>query len=165
RGNCRQDPPARCGPRRVAFRDDLARRVGGDRSRPQGVRRRAASRGDHRRRGVRTRGPQDPQGKGEAMIAILCILQTLRIAVPYMFAAAGGVISERAGMIALSLEGYMLTGAFCAALGAYYSGSAWAGVLAGAGGAMVMALIYAIAAVRFRADQVVIGIAINLMAI
>jgi simple sugar transport system permease protein len=99
------------------------------------------------------------------MIALIFIIQTLRIAIPYMFAAAGGVISERAGMIALSLEGYMLTGAFCAAVGAYYSGNAWVGVLAGAGGAMLMALIYAIAAVRFRADQVVIGIAINLMAI
>src|SRR5206468_11534558 len=151
RGNCRQDPPARCGPRRVAFRDDLARRVGGERSRPQGVRRRAASRGDHRRRSVRTRGPQDPQGKGEAMIAILFILQTLRIAVPYLFAAAGGVISERAGMIALTLEGYMLTGAFCAAVGAYYTGDAWGGVVAGALGGMLLALLYAVACVRFRA--------------
>jgi general nucleoside transport system permease protein len=75
------------------------------------------------------------------------------------------VISEKAGLIALALEGYMLTGAFCAALGAYYSGSAWVGVLAGMAGAMLMAIIYSIATVRFRADQVVIGIAINLMAI
>ena len=97
------------------------------------------------------------------MIAFIFIIQTLRIAVPYLFAAAGGVISERAGMIALSLEGYMLTGAFCAAIGSYYSGSAWGGVLAGAVGAMAM--LYAVAAVRFRADQVVVGIAINLMAI
>ena len=49
------------------------------------------------------------------MIAFL--IQTLRIAVPYLFAAAGGIISERAGIIALTLEGYVLTGAFCAALG------------------------------------------------
>ena len=99
------------------------------------------------------------------MIAIIFIIQTLRIAVPYLFASMGGVLSERAGLIALSLEGYMLTGAFCAALGAYYTDSAWMGVLAGMGGGAVMALIYAIATVKFRADQVVIGIAINLMAI
>lgn len=99
------------------------------------------------------------------MIAIIFIIQTLRIAVPYLFAAAGGVISERAGMIALTLEGYMLTGAFCAAIGSYYTGSAWVGVLAGVAGAVAMAMIYAVAAVRFRADQVVVGIAINLMAI
>lgn len=99
------------------------------------------------------------------MIAFIFVIQTLRIAVPYLFAAMGGVISERAGMIALALEGYMLTGAFCAALGSYYSGDAWGGVLAGVAGGTVMALLYAVAAVRFRADQVVIGIAINLMAI
>jgi general nucleoside transport system permease protein len=68
-------------------------------------------------------------------------------------------------MIALSLEGYMLTGAFCAALGSYYTGDAWGGVVAGVAGGTALALLYAIAAVRFRADQVVVGIAINLMAI
>lgn len=99
------------------------------------------------------------------MIALVFLIQTLRIAVPYMFAAMGGVISEKAGMIALALEGYMLTGAFCAAIGAYYSGSAWIGVFAGMAGAVVMALIYSIATIRYRADQVVVGIAINLMAI
>lgn len=99
------------------------------------------------------------------MIAILFIIQTLRIAVPYLFAAMGGVISEKAGLIALSLEGYMLTGAFCAAIGSYYTGSAWMGVLAGMAGATAMAMIYSVATVRFRADQVVIGIAINLLAI
>ncbi|HET9426229.1 MAG TPA: ABC transporter permease [Gemmatimonadaceae bacterium] len=99
------------------------------------------------------------------MIAFIFVIQTLRIAVPYLFAAMGGVISEKAGLIALALEGYMLTGAFCAAIGAYYTGSAWMGVLAGMTGATVMAMIYSVATVRFRADQVVIGIAINLMAI
>ncbi len=99
------------------------------------------------------------------MIAIVFVIQTLRIAVPYLFAAAGGVISERAGMIALALEGYMLTGAFCAALGSYYSGSAWGGAVAGAAGGVAVAMLFGVAAVRFRADQVVVGIAINLMAI
>jgi simple sugar transport system permease protein len=99
------------------------------------------------------------------MIAALFILQTLRIAVPYLFASMGGVISERVGLIALSLEGYMLTGAFCAAVGAYYSNNAWVGVLCGMGGGLLMAMIYAVATVKYRADQVVIGIAINLMAI
>ena len=49
------------------------------------------------------------------------LAQTLRIAMPYLFAAAGGVMAERAGMIGLTLEGYMLGGAFCAALGSYYA--------------------------------------------
>jgi len=99
------------------------------------------------------------------MIALAFLAQTLRIAIPYLFAAAGGVISERAGLIALTLEGYMLGGAFCAALGSYYSGSAWVGVLAGAAGGVALALLYAISAIRFLGDQVVVGIAVNLLVI
>ena len=97
------------------------------------------------------------------MIAFL--VQTLRIATPYLFAAAGGIISERAGIIALTLEGFMLTGAFCAALGSYYSGSPWVGILAGAAGGLVAALLHALATIRYRADQVVVGIAMNLLAV
>jgi len=93
------------------------------------------------------------------------VVQTLRIAIPYLFAAAGGVASERAGLIGLTLEGYMLTGAFCAALGSYYGGNPWLGVIAGAAGAVALALLYAVSAIRFRADQVVVGIAANLLAI
>ncbi|HEX6054125.1 MAG TPA: ABC transporter permease [Gemmatimonadaceae bacterium] len=97
------------------------------------------------------------------MIAFL--IQTLRISVPYLFAAAGGIVSERAGVIALTLEGFMLTGAFCAALGSHYSGSAWVGILAGIGGGLLAALLHALATIRYRADQVVVGIAMNLLAV
>ncbi|HEX5072607.1 MAG TPA: ABC transporter permease [Gemmatimonadaceae bacterium] len=97
------------------------------------------------------------------MIAFL--IQTLRIATPYLFAAAGGIISERAGIIALTLEGFMLTGAFCAALGSYYAGSPWVGILAGAAGGILAALLHALATIRYRADQVVVGIAMNLLAV
>ncbi len=97
------------------------------------------------------------------MIAFL--IQTLRISVPYLFAAAGGIVSERAGVIALTLEGFMLTGAFCAALGSYYSGSPWVGILAGIGGGLLAALLHALATIRYRADQVVVGIAMNLLAV
>jgi simple sugar transport system permease protein len=93
------------------------------------------------------------------------LTQMIRIAVPYLFAASGGVIAERAGIISLSLEGYMLSGAFAATLGAHYSGSAWIGVLAGMFGGLVFGLIHAVASIRYRADQVVAGIAINLLAI
>jgi ABC-type uncharacterized transport system permease subunit len=91
--------------------------------------------------------------------------QVFRIVVPYLFAAAGGVMSERAGLIALTLEGYMLAGAFGAAIASYYAGTPWAGVVAGAAGGTAFALLYAVSSVRFRANQVVIGIAINLLAI
>ena len=99
------------------------------------------------------------------MIALAFLAQTLRIAIPYLLAASGGVMSERAGMIGLTLEGYMLGGAFCAALGSYYAGSPWPGVLAAVAGGALLALLYAVSAIRFKADQVVVGIAINLLAI
>ena len=56
------------------------------------------------------------------MILLAFLAQTLRIAIPYLLAAAGGVISERSGLIGLTLEGYMLGGAFTAVWASYYSG-------------------------------------------
>jgi ABC-type uncharacterized transport system permease subunit len=99
------------------------------------------------------------------MIVLAFLAQTLRIAIPYLFAASGGVISERAGLIGLGLEGYMLSGAFCGAVASYYSGSAWIGLLGAIAGGVAMALLYAVTAIRFRGDQVVVGIAINLLVI
>lgn len=92
------------------------------------------------------------------------LAQTLRIAMPYLFASAGGIVSERAGMIALTLEGYMLIAAFTAALGSYWAGP-WAGLLAGVAGGVAAAKLYGICCIRYRANQVVVGIAINLFAI
>lgn len=99
------------------------------------------------------------------MIVAAFLIQTLRISIPYLLAASGGVVSERAGLIGLTLEGYMLSGAFCAALGSYYSGSPWIGLLCGMGGGALAALLYAVCSIRYRADQVVVGIAINLLVI
>ena len=99
------------------------------------------------------------------MNALDFLSQTLRIAIPYLLAAGGGVLSERAGLIGLTLEGYMLTGAFCAAVGSYAAGAPWVGVIAAIIGGGLLAMLYATSAIRFRADQVVVGIAINLLAI
>ena len=99
------------------------------------------------------------------MILLTFLLQTIRIAIPYLLAAAGGVMSERVGINALGLEGMMLAGAFGAALGSYYGGNPWAG-LAGAlvAGAMVTAVL-AVATLRYKANQVVVGVAINLLVV
>jgi simple sugar transport system permease protein len=93
------------------------------------------------------------------------VAQTIRIAIPYLFAASGGVVAERAGVVSLTLEGFMLTGAFAATLGSFYSGSPWIGILCGVGGGLLFGLIHAVAAIRYRADQIVTGIAINLLAV
>ena len=99
------------------------------------------------------------------MIVLAFLVQMLRIATPYLFAAAGGVLCERSGVIALTLEGWMLTGAFSAALGSFYSGSPWIGLTCGLVGGMLAAALHALATVTYRADQVVVGIATNLMAV
>jgi simple sugar transport system permease protein len=82
-----------------------------------------------------------------------------------LLAASGGVLSERAGVIALTLEGWMLTGAFCAALGSHYAQSAWVGLACGVLGGLAGAALHGMASIRYRANQVVVGIAINLLAI
>jgi simple sugar transport system permease protein len=97
------------------------------------------------------------------MIILVFLAQTLRIAMPYLFAASGGVIAERAGVISLTLEGLMLSGAFGAALASFYLGSAWAGAVVGVLVAVIVALFYGLVVIRYRADQVVVGIALNLL--
>lgn len=93
------------------------------------------------------------------------LTQMIRIAIPYLFAASGGVVAERSGIVSLTLEGFMLGGAFAAVVGTHYSGSPWIGVLSGMAGGLFFALIHAITTIRYRADQVVVGVAINLLAI
>lgn len=99
------------------------------------------------------------------MIALTFFLQTLRIAIPYLLAAAGGVMSERVGIIALGLEGLMLAGAFGAAMGSYYGGNAWIGVLGALTASVVISSILALATLRFKANQVVVGVALNLLVV
>ena len=99
------------------------------------------------------------------MNPISFLTQMIRIAIPYLFAASGGVVAERAGIVSLTLEGFMLSGAFAAVLGTNLSGSPLVGVLTGILGGLVFALIHALATIRYRADQIVVGVAINLMAI
>ncbi|MFN5582943.1 ABC transporter permease [Gemmatimonas sp.] len=97
------------------------------------------------------------------MMLLAFMLQAIRIAVPYLLAAAGGVMSERVGVIALGLEGLMLSGAFGAALGSYYGDSPWAGLLGALVAGALITTLLAVATIRFKANQVVVGVAINLI--
>ncbi|MBM4193189.1 MAG: ABC transporter permease [Gemmatimonadetes bacterium] len=99
------------------------------------------------------------------MTLLLFLSQAIRIAVPYLFAAGGGVLAERAGIVSLSLEGYMLGGAFGAAIGAHVTGSAWAGLAAGVACGALLGSLHALCTIRFRADQIVTGVAINLFVV
>jgi ABC-type uncharacterized transport system permease subunit len=88
----------------------------------------------------------------------------LRIAVPYVLAALGGTFSERAGVITLGLEGYLLFGAFGATVAADAAGSATAGYASGAAAGGMAALLVAALVLPLRANQVTTGVALNLLA-
>ncbi|MBN1929916.1 MAG: ABC transporter permease [Chlorobiaceae bacterium] len=96
-------------------------------------------------------------------LAVVFILQVFRISVPYLFASAGAVFSERGGVVNLALEGLILAGAFGAMLGQHLTGSAWAGMVFAVALGLTIALLHAFVTVTLRADQIVSGIAINLL--
>ncbi|MGV6874796.1 ABC transporter permease [Pseudochelatococcus sp. B33] len=87
----------------------------------------------------------------------------VRLAVPIGFAALGGVIAERSGVYNVGLEGMMLMGAFGAAAGALATGSPVAGCVLGMALGMAGGLLLALLAITFRVNQLVAGIAINLL--
>jgi len=91
------------------------------------------------------------------------IASTLRLSTPLIFAALGGLWSERAGVINIALEGMMLAGAFSAAAVTALTGNAWIGVGAALLAGLMVAWIHASATITWRADQVVSGTAINLL--
>jgi ABC-type uncharacterized transport system permease subunit len=90
---------------------------------------------------------------------------TLRFACPLIFAALGGLVSERAGVVNIALEGMMLMGAFFAALGADKTGSWVGGLLIGIAAGAALAAVHAVFAIHVGADQIVSGTALNFIAL
>jgi ABC-type uncharacterized transport system permease subunit len=91
------------------------------------------------------------------------LYSTIRVATPLLLAALGGLLSERAGVINIALEGLMLAGAFTSAVVTYYVGNPWIGLLAGIASGVFIATIHALACIQFDSDQVVTGTAINIL--
>ncbi len=89
---------------------------------------------------------------------------TIRLSVPLICAAMAGLWSERAGVVDIGLEGKMLTAAFAAAVAAFATGSAWAGLAAGMAASVLLALVHGFAAITWRGNQIVSGVAINMLA-
>ena len=94
---------------------------------------------------------------------LVIFLQILRLAVPYVLTSVGATFSERGGVVNLALEGMMLAGAFGAAFGQYRTGSAFIGILVALLCGFGVALLFAFVTVTLKADQIVAGIAINIL--
>lgn len=94
---------------------------------------------------------------------LILLFSTIRLATPLIFAALGGMFSERAGVINIALEGLMLAGAFTAAVVTYELQNPYIGFVAGMAVGAVVALVFAVAVIKFEADQVVTGFAISLL--
>ena len=93
------------------------------------------------------------------------LASTIRNGTPLAFAALGGLFSERSGVINIGLEGMMLMSAFAGVAGADATGSTVLGLLVAMAVGLLFGLIHAVASVTFEADQIISGIAINLLAL
>ncbi|WP_018131323.1 ABC transporter permease [Effusibacillus pohliae] len=97
---------------------------------------------------------------------------TILYATPLILAALGGVMSERSGIVNIALEGFMIIGAFAAAVTTIFTGETlglaglapWLGLLAAFLMGILFAVPHAVATIHFRADQVVSGVALNFLA-
>lgn len=97
------------------------------------------------------------------MIWFQVAVPTLSKATPLLLAAMGGLVSELSGVINFALEGMMLMGAFGAVWVAFATGSPWLGLAGGVGGGILIAILHSLATLKFRADQIVSSVALNLL--
>jgi simple sugar transport system permease protein len=100
-----------------------------------------------------------------AVFSINTFAAAIRLATPIALAAVGGVFSERSGVINIGLEGMILTGAFSAAVGSFFTGSPWVGVLAAIGSGILLGLFFGLFTIDFKANHVVAGVGVNIFAL
>lgn len=89
----------------------------------------------------------------------------LRLSIPILFAAIGGMYSERCGVYNIGLEGMILLGAFGSALGTFYTGQPIIGLLFGFASGLIGGLLLGLLTVKLKVDQFVGGIAVNILCI
>jgi simple sugar transport system permease protein len=99
----------------------------------------------------------------QASILVSIAAATIRIATPLLLAALGELVAERGGVYNMGLEGMMLMGAFTGYLAAYGSGSLWVGVAAAGFTGALMAFVFAVMVITLKVEQIVTGLAVNLL--
>jgi general nucleoside transport system permease protein len=91
------------------------------------------------------------------------LLGTVSLSVPLIFGALGGVISERAGVVNVAIEGQLLAGAFVSAMVASLTGSVFAGLFAALIAGMLVSFVLAAFAIKYIVDQVIVGVVLNVL--
>jgi ABC-type uncharacterized transport system permease subunit len=97
-------------------------------------------------------------------ITVSVAASTLALATPLVFAAIAGTISERSGVLNIALEGMLLAGAFGYVLGIWATHQVLIGIVGAAAGAVVLASVLMLLCLRMPADQVIVGMAVNIAA-
>jgi len=98
-------------------------------------------------------------------LLIVFLSSSLRLAVPILFAATGELVSERAGVLNISHEGIMLSSAFAAAAGSWLAQDPAVGLVTGLATALLVGALQAFLSVTLRANQIVVGLGINILAL
>lgn len=96
-------------------------------------------------------------------VLIGLLAATIRMTTPLLMASLGQIFAQLAGVLDLSVEGVVLSGAFWGFVGAFFGGSLWIGVLTGIVGAMLVSLLFAFLTITLRANQTITGIMIVIM--
>lgn len=103
--------------------------------------------------------------RGQSLNLLSILRLTIRGAVPLTFGALSGVLCERAGVMNIAIEAQFLTAAFTGALVGSVAGSTWAGLIAGAVGGAVIGWILAVMSVKYRTDQIIVGVVLIVFAV
>ena len=97
------------------------------------------------------------------LLFLLMIDATVRVATPLVLAALAGLFAERSGVVDIGLEGKMLGASFAAAAVATVTGSPWLGMLAAVVVSVALSMVHAVACVSYNGNQVVSGMALNIL--
>jgi len=119
--------------------------------------------------GLTAAGVFAPQSDAGRLFAVLTadstLAATLRLSVPIAFAALGGIFAEKSGVINIGLEGLLIIAAFVGIWATDVTGNVWYGLLGGVLASTLLALLFAIVCIEFRADQIIAGLAVWLIAL
>lgn len=101
----------------------------------------------------------------KTVFTVSLIYSTIRISISIIYAGMGEMINEKSGVLNIGVEGNMLFGAFFAAIGSYFTGSAWVGLLLAIVASLLIGLIFSYITITLKSDQAITGLAMYMLSI